>query len=170
MTRLVANTFFVLAFSAATLSAANSASAQESAADSDSPFSVFHRLFGDKERTAPPQDSQRVAQASPADLVVRIDRLEAQIRQLTGTIEQLQFRNQQLEAQLRQSTAPQPPAVQMRQPLSALWRRRLRRSSRTDAVPDAFDPNTKSKRAWQSADPWHAFQWRTSVGKSCTGL
>ena len=116
MTRLVANTFFVLAFSAATLSAANSASAQESAADSDSPFSVFHRLFGDKERTAPPQDSQRVAQASPADLVVRIDRLEAQIRQLTGTIEQLQFRNQQLEAQLRQSAAPQPPAVQMRQP------------------------------------------------------
>jgi tol-pal system protein YbgF len=32
---------------------------------------------------------------------MRIDRLEAQIRQLTGAIEQLQHRNQQLETQLR---------------------------------------------------------------------
>jgi TolA-binding protein len=37
------------------------------------------------------------AQLSEADLVVRIERLENQIRQLTGTIEQLQYRNQQLE-------------------------------------------------------------------------
>ncbi len=121
MTRLSANIFTVLTFAAATLSAASSSRAQDTAKDSDSPFSVFHRLFGDKERTAPPQDGQRVAQApgaqsSPADLVVRIDRLEAQIRQLTGTIEQLQFRNQQLEAQLRQGTAAQPPAAQLRQP------------------------------------------------------
>jgi len=43
------------------------------------------------------------AQLSEADLVVRIERLENQIRQLTGTIEQLQFRNQQLEEQLRRS-------------------------------------------------------------------
>jgi tol-pal system protein YbgF len=41
------------------------------------------------------------AQAGPADLVVRIDRLENQIRQLTGQIEQMQYRNQQLEAALR---------------------------------------------------------------------
>ena len=116
MTRLSANTFIVLAFSVVTLSAVSSATAQEAGKESDSPFSVFHRLFGDKERAAPPQDSQRVAQASPADLVVRIDRLEAQIRQLTGTIEQLQFRNQQLEAQIRQSAGSQPPAVQLRQP------------------------------------------------------
>jgi tol-pal system protein YbgF len=32
---------------------------------------------------------------------MRIDRLEAQIRQLTGLVEQLQYRNQQLEGQLR---------------------------------------------------------------------
>jgi tol-pal system protein YbgF len=32
---------------------------------------------------------------------VRLDRAESQIRQLTGTIEQLQFRNQQLENQVR---------------------------------------------------------------------
>ena len=37
----------------------------------------------------------------PSDLILRLDRLEAQVRQLTGTIEQLQFRNQQLETQLR---------------------------------------------------------------------
>jgi tol-pal system protein YbgF len=41
------------------------------------------------------------AAAEPSDLVVRIDRLEATIRQLTGMIEQLQFRNQQMEQQLR---------------------------------------------------------------------
>ena len=43
------------------------------------------------------------AQMSEADLVVRIERLENQIRQLTGTIEQLQYRNQQLEEQLRRA-------------------------------------------------------------------
>jgi tol-pal system protein YbgF len=43
------------------------------------------------------------AQMSEADLVVRIERLENQIRQLTGTVEQLQYRNQQLEEQLRRA-------------------------------------------------------------------
>jgi tol-pal system protein YbgF len=37
------------------------------------------------------------APVSAADLQVRIDRLESQLRQMTGTIEQLQYRNQQLE-------------------------------------------------------------------------
>src|SRR5262249_19771791 len=36
-------------------------------------------------------------QASEADLIVRLDRLENALRQLTGTVEQLQYRNQQLE-------------------------------------------------------------------------
>ncbi len=45
-----------------------------------------------------------------AELAVRITQLEAQIRQLTGTIEQLQFRNQQLEQQLRgQGAGAVPP-------------------------------------------------------------
>jgi len=43
----------------------------------------------------------RVAQVSAPELIVRIDHLEEQIRQLTGTVEQLQYRNQQLEQQLR---------------------------------------------------------------------
>src|ERR1700730_9958487 len=43
------------------------------------------------------------AQMSEADLVVRIERLEKQIRPLTGTVEQLQYRNQQREEQLRRA-------------------------------------------------------------------
>src|SRR5262245_18055860 len=36
-----------------------------------------------------------------ADLSVRLDRMESALRQLTGTIEQLQYRNQQPEMQLK---------------------------------------------------------------------
>src|SRR5262245_29769366 len=39
--------------------------------------------------------------ADSADLSVRLDRMESALRQLTGTIEQLQYRNQQLEMQLK---------------------------------------------------------------------
>jgi tol-pal system protein YbgF len=53
------------------------------------------------------------------DLMVRLERLEGQLRQLTGAIEELQHRNQQLEAQLqdmrgggaRAPTAVVPPAA-----------------------------------------------------------
>ena len=44
---------------------------------------------------------QDEADGPTTEQVLRIERLEAQIRQLTGTIEQLQYRNQQLEKQLR---------------------------------------------------------------------
>jgi tol-pal system protein YbgF len=43
-----------------------------------------------------------LAQASTAELLVRIDRLENQVRQLTGEIEQMQYRNGQLEAALNE--------------------------------------------------------------------
>ena len=49
------------------------------------------------------------AQMSESELVMRINRLEAQVRQLTGTIEQLQFRNQQLEQQLATARGPGEP-------------------------------------------------------------
>jgi tol-pal system protein YbgF len=98
-------------------------------------------LFGNSDRfspsQAPAQERQQPAQErqQPAqwqqqqpgqhgttgqgygdEISQRIVRLEAQIRQLTGAIEQLQHRNQQLEAQLQrmQGTGAVPPAA--RQP------------------------------------------------------
>lgn len=56
------------------------------------------------------------AQLSQADLLTRIDHLEAELRELTGTVEQLQYRNQQLEQQMQRlgpgatSAAPARPA------------------------------------------------------------
>ena len=43
----------------------------------------------------------QVAQADPGDLSVRLDRMENAIRQITGTIEQLQYQNQQLQMQIK---------------------------------------------------------------------
>jgi len=56
-------------------------------------------------------DSMRTAQLSAPDLVLRIDRLEEEIRRLTGLVEQLQYRNQQLEQQLRRAQGASGPAV-----------------------------------------------------------
>jgi tol-pal system protein YbgF len=41
------------------------------------------------------------AQSNASDLLVRIDHLENELRQLTGLVEQMQYRNQQLEAALK---------------------------------------------------------------------
>jgi tol-pal system protein YbgF len=62
-----------------------------------------------------PASRLQLAQLSGPDLVLRIDRLEEEIRRLTGLVEQLQYRNQQLEQQLRRAqgatgTAPQADA------------------------------------------------------------
>jgi tol-pal system protein YbgF len=72
----------------------------------------------------------QMAQASPSDLVLRLDRLENQIRQLTGLVEQLQFRNQQLEQQLRHMQDPGAPAGQA--PAAP--------QSRSQAMPPASPP------------------------------
>ncbi|MGB6662436.1 MAG: YbgF trimerization domain-containing protein, partial [Xanthobacteraceae bacterium] len=42
------------------------------------------------------------AQVSESDMLMRIDQLQAQVRDLTGTVEELQHRNQQLQQQLQQ--------------------------------------------------------------------
>jgi tol-pal system protein YbgF len=95
---------------AVVLIGATAVSAQESGSG------FFDRIFGGSDRLSPaappdraPEEGQapapgqnRVAQVpGAADPLIRIDRLEAHIRQLTGAIEQLQYRNQQLEAQVR---------------------------------------------------------------------
>ena len=119
MTRVISRGLTAAGF-AAGLCIATAAFAQEGG----SPLSVLDRMFGNKSQAAAPQTSgQDASQAPNTELVLRIDRLEAQIRQLTGTIEQLQFRNRQLESQIRgmggtvgaqPGPVPQPmqPAVQ----------------------------------------------------------
>jgi tol-pal system protein YbgF len=85
---------------------ANSAAAQEA---DQSGFGFLDRLFAESPAAtpsvpaprSPAAPGDRIAQAGGPDLPLRIDRLEAQIRQLTGVVEQLQYRNQQLENQLR---------------------------------------------------------------------
>jgi len=104
MIRLMPRTIGVSAIVVTVL--AGTATAQES----ERGFGFLDRLFGGSERSAPSPEhaptvgqdpNNRVAQSSSTDLTMRIDRLEAQIRQLTGAIEQLQYRNQQLEAHVR---------------------------------------------------------------------
>ncbi len=54
----------------------------------------------------------QAVQADETDsLVTRIDRLENQLRQMTGQMEQLQYRNQQLEQQLRAVQGGTGPAI-----------------------------------------------------------
>ena len=50
------------------------------------------------------------AQLTESELVMRLNRLENQVRQLTGQVEQLQYRNQQLEQQLARAPQGGPPA------------------------------------------------------------
>ncbi len=85
---------------------------------------LFDRIFGGSERlgggerSAPSPGPERTGTVQPSgpDLMMRVDRLEAQIRQLTGVIEQLQHRNQQLEAYVRrmQEEGGQRPSAQPR--------------------------------------------------------
>jgi tol-pal system protein YbgF len=93
-----------LAIVTAALLVPSTAQAQET----ERPFGLLDRIFSGSERfggsergASPSAGADQTAQMSGTDLVVRLDRLESQIRQLTGAIEQLQFRNQQLEAQVR---------------------------------------------------------------------
>jgi len=97
------------------------------------------------------------AQATASDLTIRLDQLENQMRQLTGTMEQLQYRNQQLEQALRRmqednefrfqqlgkGAAPPPPVrptsgAPVQAPAAPV-------SPPSSGVPgrrsDAFDPN-----------------------------
>src|SRR5207237_8656001 len=95
------------------------------AQEGDGSFNLFDRIFGGSERIAGERNAQvapseRTAQPGSPDVVLRLERLESQIRQLTGVIEQLQYRNQQLEAQVQrlQDGAAARPGAQIRpQPL-----------------------------------------------------
>jgi tol-pal system protein YbgF len=117
------------------------------AQEGDGSFNLFDRIFGGSERLAGERNAQvapveRAAQPAGADVVLRLERLESQIRQLTGVVEQLQYRNQQLETQLRamqEGGAARPGAQARPQPLPgqalpAIGSTGARRG-------DAFDPS-----------------------------
>ena len=103
---------------AAALCVVGMASAQTASAQEDqSPLSAIGRMFGKKPQQTTGQEE---TDGPTTEQVLRIERLEAQIRQLTGTIEQLQYRNQQLENQLRGGPAtaqPAQPPPLIRQPV-----------------------------------------------------
>jgi tol-pal system protein YbgF len=121
------------------------------AQEGERPGGLFDLIFGGSERMTGDRSIQTVehaAQPNGPDMVIRLDRLESQIRQLTGVIEQLQFRNQQLEAQVRrmqedqdsrrpqgrsQYTPGMPPAPPTSSPAPPPASYPARRS-------DAFDP------------------------------
>ncbi len=90
----------------ATLLLSSAAPAQDQRGSGNFLDNLFSRgeLSGQSRQPAQPGQpapASRVAQSDPGDLSVRLDRMETALRQLTGTIEQLQYRNQQLEMQLK---------------------------------------------------------------------
>jgi tol-pal system protein YbgF len=81
---------------------AGSALAQDQRGSGNFLDNLFNRGEPSSRDSAQPGPAGRGAQSDPGDLSVRLDRMENALRQLTGTIEQLQYRNQQLEMQIQQ--------------------------------------------------------------------
>jgi tol-pal system protein YbgF len=100
MNRLTSHGLAAAGLVAAALAAGLGTATVTLAQDGGSP-SLLDRMFGNNNSGGPQTTGQDSAQNTPAELVLRIDRLEAQIRGLTGTIEQLQYRNRLLEGQIR---------------------------------------------------------------------
>ncbi|MFG1399658.1 tol-pal system protein YbgF [Roseixanthobacter pseudopolyaromaticivorans] len=88
--------------------------------------------FGDLFKPPGAVQSEQAAAAAQSESVLRIDRLENQLRTMTGQIEELQYRNQQLEQQLRRfqedieyrlsggkGPRPTPPAAGVAGPVGA---------------------------------------------------
>ena len=88
------------------------------------------------QRQVPPREA---AQADPSELSVRLDRLENALRQLTGTIEQLQYRNQQLEMQVQQLRGGSAPGQVPGQVPGAIPGAPARPGNRSDV----FDPSQR---------------------------
>ncbi len=111
---------------------------------------LFGNLFSRGEDAGQQQQvgqAPQVAQAESADVSTRLDRIENALRQLTGTIEDLQHRNQQLEMRLQRlqddteyrfqhsgSAAPSRAMPQSAPPGAPL-------NVRPDQRSDVFDPN-----------------------------
>lgn len=91
------------------------------------------------------QDAER-ERAEQTELVTRMDRLENGLRQLTGQVEQLQFRNQQLEAEIRRlgGNVPGPAATgTVSAPTSITPRPPAVAATSNGRRSDAFDPSAQ---------------------------
>jgi tol-pal system protein YbgF len=94
-------TLSVLLLAAPLLLNTGVASAQDARPSGGLFDNMFNRGQGTPGQSEVQVNRVPVAQADSADMAVRLDRLENSIRQLTGTVEQLQYHNQQLETQLK---------------------------------------------------------------------
>jgi tol-pal system protein YbgF len=97
-----------------------------------------------------PSQEQQSEQSSASDLAVRLDRIENRLRQLTGQIEQLQYRNQQLEQELARvggapaaprSTSPMAPMQQGMPPQQNMPQQSMPPASTSGKRSDVFDPS-----------------------------
>ncbi len=156
------STYSFAGFAALSLLLAGPALAQQERSSGNFLDNLFSRGEPQAQsRAAPqsqPQPQGRVAQSDPGDMAVRLDRMEGALRQLTGTIEQLQFRNQQLEMQLKRmqddteyrfqqmggkgGTAPPPSQAAPRNPGVA-----------PGAIPSSPPPSTAPGRRSDVFDP-----------------
>jgi TolA-binding protein len=134
MTTFVARVAIVALFAAA-LAFAGTAQAQSTGSRSGS-GGLLGDLFGGGHS---PRGGETTGQLSDADLVVRIDRLENHIRQLTGAIEQLQFRNQQLEQAVRNMQEDRSTGQPMR-PMQSPVAAPPAPLPQSDRRSDVFDP------------------------------
>lgn len=96
----------------------------------------------------PQQRESAPREAGPpdaSDLTVRIDRLENALRQLTGTIEQLQFQNQQLQAQMQrmQQSGAVAPSVAAPSVAPGATPAVPPASARPGSRSDVFDPSLR---------------------------
>jgi tol-pal system protein YbgF len=114
---------------------------------------LLDNLFNRGETT-----QQREAQgAAASELSVRLDRLENRLREMTGQIEQLQFRNQQLEQEIARlqggapvaaAAAPRAPSIPPAQavptqsmPAQAMPAQTMPAPATSGRRSDAFDPS-----------------------------
>jgi tol-pal system protein YbgF len=151
--RMTSLSFSLLRVSVTAVAIVASAAAASGQSAEDGSPGFLDSLFGrgDQGAGARPAgpNGDRVAQSSTSEMSVRIDKLEAQIRQMTGTIEELQYRNQQLTEQLRhmqdgaQQSSAQPPRP-AGAPVVAAAPATVTRpaaSASTGRRDDAFDPS-----------------------------
>lgn len=94
-------TFRFAAFAALLLSSAGALAQERNGNFLDNLFNRSEQQQPRGGQEAPSPQGRTAASNDPSDPSVRLDRMENMLRQLTGTIEQLQFQNQQLQMQLK---------------------------------------------------------------------